>query len=201
MSLPSHTSRQPSTTTRHVKMSAHCPHVYPRKWSRTPSSESDSGEVVRTFRCWKCSLNVDLTVVHVCLLATTVQLTADGHLPRRCSDHCITMCPQPPNSALDMPVLLVPADYRQPPRPVEDVPGGVGVKEMTLGELLPDSFEHEQLQLPRSSMGAVFHENIANGQVADRTSNTVTPCWRPSLADCLHNGRERCAGRTTSLLK
>ncbi|KII87388.1 hypothetical protein PLICRDRAFT_113328 [Plicaturopsis crispa FD-325 SS-3] len=45
--------------------------------------------------------------------------------------------------ALEMPILLVPADYPQP-----NVSGG-GVKETTLGVLLPDSFGPEQLELPR----------------------------------------------------
>lgn len=55
--------------------------------------------------------------------------------------------------ALEMPVLLVPGDY---PKPVEEggenKPGITegGVRETTLGELLPDSFGPEHLELPRS---------------------------------------------------
>ena len=53
-----------------------------------------------------------------------------------------------------MPILLVPADYPQVPYSTEETSGvGVigegGVKQTTLGELLPDSFGPQQLQLPR----------------------------------------------------
>lgn len=55
--------------------------------------------------------------------------------------------------ALDMPVLLVPADYPQTSKPNEPIKTGYsadGVRETTLGELLPDSFGPEDLELPRS---------------------------------------------------
>ncbi|KAF9038670.1 cytidine deaminase-like protein [Panaeolus papilionaceus] len=55
--------------------------------------------------------------------------------------------------ALDMPVLLVPADYPQTSKPNEPIKPGYsadGVRETTLGELLPDSFGPEDLELPRS---------------------------------------------------
>ncbi|TFK37471.1 cytidine deaminase-like protein [Crucibulum laeve] len=52
--------------------------------------------------------------------------------------------------ALDMPVLLIPGDY---PKKVEGEQkpgfGEGGVRETTLGELLPDSFGPEHLELPR----------------------------------------------------
>jgi len=54
--------------------------------------------------------------------------------------------------ALDMPVLLVPGDYPKPPgHETEGQPGVTegGVRETTLGELLPDSFGPEHLELPR----------------------------------------------------
>ncbi|RDB27680.1 Cytidine deaminase [Hypsizygus marmoreus] len=53
--------------------------------------------------------------------------------------------------ALDMPVLLVPGDYPKPDDGSEKKPGVTegGVKETTLGELLPDSFGPEHLELPR----------------------------------------------------
>jgi cytidine deaminase len=54
--------------------------------------------------------------------------------------------------ALDMPILLVPADYPQKLEPgKEQKPGYTegGVKETTMGELLPDSFGPEHLELPR----------------------------------------------------
>jgi len=57
---------------------------------------------------------------------------------------------------LKIPVLLVPGDY---PQRLLDAPGGEGpgvvteggVKETTLGELLPDSFGPEDLDLPRQT--------------------------------------------------
>ncbi|KIK70447.1 hypothetical protein GYMLUDRAFT_32463 [Collybiopsis luxurians FD-317 M1] len=45
--------------------------------------------------------------------------------------------------AQNMPILLVPADYPQP-----DSEKG-GIKETSIGELLPDSFGPEHLELPR----------------------------------------------------
>ena len=53
-----------------------------------------------------------------------------------------------------MPVLLVPGDYPQasPNAPGGEGPGVItegGVKEITLEELLPDSFGPEHLELPR----------------------------------------------------
>ena len=58
--------------------------------------------------------------------------------------------------ALDMPVLLVPGDYPQDIKDKEKEDGKPalsegGVREYTLGELLPDSFGPEQLELPRSA--------------------------------------------------
>lgn len=50
--------------------------------------------------------------------------------------------------SLDMPILLVPGDYPQPPAPGYSEGG---VKETTLGILLPDSFGPEHLELPRKS--------------------------------------------------
>ena len=53
-----------------------------------------------------------------------------------------------------MPVLLVPADYPQPPKPGHEQKRGYtegGVRETTLGELLPDSFGPGELELPRVS--------------------------------------------------
>ncbi|EDR07355.1 uncharacterized protein LACBIDRAFT_327787 [Laccaria bicolor S238N-H82] len=52
--------------------------------------------------------------------------------------------------SLDMPILLVPGDYPQPPAPGSGYSEG-GVKETTLGILLPDSFGPEHLELPRKS--------------------------------------------------
>jgi cytidine deaminase len=55
-----------------------------------------------------------------------------------------------------MPVLLVPGDYPQK-RPQKQDPGKPGkiteggVRETTLGALLPDSFGPEDLELPRLS--------------------------------------------------
>lgn len=48
---------------------------------------------------------------------------------------------------------MVPADYPQMPQPGEDDVRGYegGVKETTLGQLLPDSFGPEDLELPRKS--------------------------------------------------
>ncbi|KAK2467151.1 hypothetical protein APHAL10511_000700 [Amanita phalloides] len=56
--------------------------------------------------------------------------------------------------ALDMPVLLVPGDYPQinPPKPDPTKPGRItegGVRETTMGALLPDSFGPGELELPR----------------------------------------------------
>jgi len=53
-----------------------------------------------------------------------------------------------------MPILLVPGDYPQPGVPGEEKSPGYGeggVKETTLGELLPDSFGPEHLELPRKA--------------------------------------------------
>ncbi|KAG5353580.1 Cytidine deaminase [Termitomyces sp. T112] len=55
--------------------------------------------------------------------------------------------------ALDMPVLLVPGDYPQPLNKGEVLKPGYsegGVRDTTLGELLPDSFGPEDLKLPRT---------------------------------------------------
>ncbi|KAI0833881.1 cytidine deaminase [Trametes gibbosa] len=49
--------------------------------------------------------------------------------------------------AQSMPILLVPADYAA--RLVAGEPDG-GIRETSIGELLPDSFGPEQLDLPRS---------------------------------------------------
>jgi cytidine deaminase len=57
--------------------------------------------------------------------------------------------------ALDMPVYLVPADYPQASHSSSKPTSGIGtvgeggVRETTLGELLPDSFGPEHLDLPR----------------------------------------------------
>lgn len=53
-----------------------------------------------------------------------------------------------------MPILLVPGDYPQdgPPKQDPSKPGKItegGVRETTLGALLPDSFGPEHLGLPR----------------------------------------------------
>ncbi|EIW58046.1 cytidine deaminase [Trametes versicolor FP-101664 SS1] len=48
--------------------------------------------------------------------------------------------------AENMPILLVPADYEK--RLAEGIPNG-GVKETSIGELLPDSFGPEDLERPR----------------------------------------------------
>ncbi|KIM39565.1 hypothetical protein M413DRAFT_447047 [Hebeloma cylindrosporum] len=56
--------------------------------------------------------------------------------------------------SLDMPILLVPGDYPQKLEPGEAPKPGYtegGVKETTLGVLLPDSFGPEHLELPRKS--------------------------------------------------
>jgi len=52
--------------------------------------------------------------------------------------------------ATDMPVLLVPGDY---PNNKSEGPGitAGGVKETSIGELLPDSFGPEHLELPRTA--------------------------------------------------
>ncbi|KAI5982118.1 cytidine deaminase-like protein [Pisolithus marmoratus] len=49
--------------------------------------------------------------------------------------------------ALDMPILLVPADY-----PKKDAEDG-GILELTVGSLLPHSFGPEDLELPRQPAG------------------------------------------------
>ncbi|KAF9528979.1 cytidine deaminase [Crepidotus variabilis] len=54
--------------------------------------------------------------------------------------------------ALDMPILLVPADYPQPTNPdKEQMPGYTegGVLATSIGELLPHGFGPEDLELPR----------------------------------------------------
>ncbi|KAF5316282.1 hypothetical protein D9619_006816 [Psilocybe cf. subviscida] len=54
--------------------------------------------------------------------------------------------------SLEMPILLVPGDYPQKSQPGQEPKPGYtdgGVKEVTLGELLPDSFGPEDLELPR----------------------------------------------------
>ncbi|KAG6907499.1 hypothetical protein DXG01_008695 [Tephrocybe rancida] len=54
---------------------------------------------------------------------------------------------------LNMPILLVPSDYPQPLKEGEELKSGFsegGVRDTTLGELLPDSFGPEHLELPRS---------------------------------------------------
>ena len=56
--------------------------------------------------------------------------------------------------SLDMPILLVPGDYPQQLEPGKAQKPGYtegGVKETTLGVLLPDSFGPEHLELPRKS--------------------------------------------------
>jgi cytidine deaminase len=53
-----------------------------------------------------------------------------------------------------MPILLVPGNYPQKLEQGEQAMPGYtegGVKETTLGELLPDSFGPEHLELPRRS--------------------------------------------------
>ena len=55
--------------------------------------------------------------------------------------------------SLDMPILLVPSDYPQPADKDKESPPGIGeggVRETTLGELLPFSFGPEDLELPRN---------------------------------------------------
>lgn len=51
-----------------------------------------------------------------------------------------------------MPVLLVPGDYPQPSNGEALKPGYSegGVRDTTLGELLPDSFGPEDLEKPRN---------------------------------------------------
>ncbi|KAJ7505427.1 cytidine deaminase, partial [Mycena galericulata] len=54
--------------------------------------------------------------------------------------------------AQDMPILLVPGDYPKPPRDESEGQPGItagGVKDTSIGELLPDSFGPEHLDLPR----------------------------------------------------
>lgn len=58
--------------------------------------------------------------------------------------------------AADMPILLVPGDYPKPPGDDQEGKPGItagGVKETSIGELLPDSFGPEQLELPRTGGG------------------------------------------------
>lgn len=50
--------------------------------------------------------------------------------------------------SLDMPILLVPGDYPQAGNPEPGYSEG-GVRDTTLGELLPMSFGPEDLELPR----------------------------------------------------
>ena len=50
----------------------------------------------------------------------------------------------------DMPILLVPADYPQPPKEGEADDGSGGVIDTSIGELLPRSFGPEDLELPRA---------------------------------------------------
>ena len=47
-----------------------------------------------------------------------------------------------------MPILLVPGNYPRTKQP-GDNPEDDGVRETTLGALLPDSFGPEELELPR----------------------------------------------------
>jgi cytidine deaminase len=58
-----------------------------------------------------------------------------------------------------MPILLVPGDYPKPPGDESEGKPGIrfgGVKETSIGELLPDSFGPEHLELPRTGGGYVF---------------------------------------------
>ncbi|KAF8208826.1 cytidine deaminase [Mycena galopus ATCC 62051] len=58
--------------------------------------------------------------------------------------------------ALDMPILLVPGDYPKPSGDESEGKPGItagGVKETSIGELLPDSFGPEQLEMPRTAGG------------------------------------------------
>jgi cytidine deaminase len=48
-----------------------------------------------------------------------------------------------------MPVVMVPADYPQPEQENKEGHTEGGVKETTLGQLLPDSFGPGDLELPR----------------------------------------------------
>ncbi|KAJ3815637.1 cytidine deaminase [Lentinula aff. lateritia] len=52
--------------------------------------------------------------------------------------------------AQDMPILLVPADYPQFDKDSGDAEKGV--KQTSIGELLPDSFGPEHLELPRGAV-------------------------------------------------
>ena len=52
--------------------------------------------------------------------------------------------------AQDMPILLVPADYPQFNKDSGDAEKGV--KQTSIGELLPDSFGPEHLELPRGTV-------------------------------------------------
>ncbi|EIN06315.1 cytidine deaminase [Punctularia strigosozonata HHB-11173 SS5] len=51
--------------------------------------------------------------------------------------------------AMDMPILLVPADYYER-KEVSATEAAESVKDWTIAQLLPDSFGPEQLDLPRS---------------------------------------------------
>ena len=51
--------------------------------------------------------------------------------------------------SLEMPILLVPGDYPKPDQEATPEYSEGGVKETTLGELLPYSFGPEHLELPR----------------------------------------------------
>jgi hypothetical protein len=71
--------------------------------------------------------------------------------------------------ALDMPILLVPGDYPKPPGDESEGKPGVtagGVKETSIGELLPDSFGPEHLELPRTGGGGcVFLDGQAMSDI------------------------------------
>ena len=72
----------------------------------------------------------------------------------------------------DMPIFLVPADY-----PQADAAKG-GVKETSIGELLPDSFGPEQLELPECDYkySAVCISNFKESQLCILLS--VILYWR-----------------------
>ncbi|KAH6915609.1 cytidine deaminase [Coprinopsis sp. MPI-PUGE-AT-0042] len=55
----------------------------------------------------------------------------------------------------DMPILLIPSDYPRPLKEGEKPDAGYtegGIRESNLGELLPDSFGPEQMDLPREAV-------------------------------------------------